>query len=126
MLFRSWEYYTGKLSEEDLEKLKLEPFPFTLKSDINIYLESDKDIIKALKEKDFASARKWVTQNTDNDPAKIYRKIYDSLYEYLKADSIPQAVLIIAKYQYQSSFVADVEINLVACLTELMVECEFK
>jgi DNA polymerase III delta prime subunit len=84
------------------------------------------ELIKALKEKDFASARKWVTQNTDNDPAKIYRKIYDSLYEYLKADSIPQAVLIIAKYQYQSSFVADVEINLVACLTELMVECEFK
>lgn len=84
-----------------------------------------KELITALKEKDFSSARKWVTNNLDNDPALVYRKLYDSMYDYLKPSSIPQVVLILAKYQYQSAFVADQEINLVACLTEFMVECEF-
>jgi hypothetical protein len=79
-----------------------------------------------LKEKDFASARKWVTQNLDNDPTKIYRKIYDGLYDLLKPNSVPQLVLHLAKYQYQSAFVADHEINMIACLTEIMVDCEFK
>jgi DNA polymerase III delta prime subunit len=83
-------------------------------------------LIKALKEKDFASSRKWVTNNLDNDPKTILRKIYDSLYDFLKPDCIPQAVLILSKYQYQAAFVADQEINLVACLTEFMIECEFK
>jgi hypothetical protein len=83
-------------------------------------------IIKPLKEKDFASTRKWVTSNLDNDPVKIYRKLYDGLYEVLKPNSVPQLVLILAKYQYQSAFVADHEINMVACLTEIMVDCEFK
>jgi DNA polymerase III delta prime subunit len=85
-----------------------------------------KDLIKSLKEKDFASARKWVTQNLDNDPTKIYRKIYDGLYELLKPNSVPQLVLHLAKYQYQSAFVADHEINMIACMTEIMVDCEFK
>jgi DNA polymerase III delta prime subunit len=80
----------------------------------------------ALKEKDFASARKWVTANLDNDPTKIYRKLYDGLYELLKPQSVPQLVLILAKYQYQAAFVADAEINLMACLTEIMVDAEFK
>ncbi|NBP01725.1 MAG: AAA family ATPase [Proteobacteria bacterium] len=84
-----------------------------------------KDLIKAIKEKDFSSARKWVTNNIDNDPGLIYRKLYDTMYDYLKPNSIPQTVLILAKYQYQAAFVADQEINLVACLTEMMVECEF-
>ena len=84
------------------------------------------DLIKSLKEKDFASTRKWVTSNLDNDPSKIYRKLYDSLYEVLKAQSVPQLVLHLAKYQYQSAFVADHEINMIACLTEIMVDCEFK
>jgi DNA polymerase III delta prime subunit len=84
------------------------------------------DLIKTVKDKDFSSMRKWVTQNLDNDPVRIYRKIYDALYEYLKPNSIPNAVLILAKYQYQAAFVADQEINLVACLTEFMVELEFK
>lgn len=84
------------------------------------------DLIKALKEKDFAATRKWVTSNLDNDPSKIYRKLYDSLYEVLKAQSVPQLVLHLAKYQYQSAFVADHEINMIACLTEIMVDCEFK
>jgi len=89
----------------------------------DIQLES---LTTSLKEKDFASVRKWVTNNLDNDPVKIYRKLYDTLYEALKANTVPQLVLILAKYQYQSAFVADHEINMVACLTEIMVECEFK
>jgi hypothetical protein len=84
------------------------------------------NLIKSLKEKDFASARKWVTNNLDNDPIKVYRKLYDSLYEELTPDSVPQLVLILAKYQYQSAFVADHEINMIACLTEIMVDCSFK
>lgn len=84
------------------------------------------DLIDALKGKDFASARKWVTNNLDNDPARIFRKLYDNLQESLKPNSVPQLVLILAKYQYQAAFVADPEINLIACLTEIMVDCEFK
>jgi DNA polymerase III delta prime subunit len=84
------------------------------------------DLLRSLKEKDFASAKKWVTNNLDNDPARIFRKLYDSLYESLKPDSVPQLVLILAKYQYQAAFVADAEINMIACLTEIMVDCEFK
>jgi len=84
------------------------------------------ELIKTIKDKDFGSMRKWVTQNLDNDPSKIFRKIYDGLYEHLKPNSIPNAVMILAKYQYQAAFVADQEINLVACLTEFMVELELK
>jgi len=84
-----------------------------------------KELITALKEKDFAAARKWVTNNLDNDPARIYRKLYDNMYEYLQSSSIPPTVLVLAKYQYQAAFAADQEITLMACLTEMMVECEF-
>ena len=84
------------------------------------------ELINSLKVKDFAGARKWVTNNLDNDPTKIYRKLYDGLYELLKPNSVPQLVLHLAKYQYQSAFVADHEINMIACLTEVMVDCEFK
>lgn len=83
-------------------------------------------LITSLKDKDFASTRKWVTNNLDNDPVKLYRKLYDGLYEVLKPQSVPQLVLILAKYQYQAAFVADHEINTIACLTEIMVDCEFK
>ncbi len=84
------------------------------------------ELITALKDKDFASCRKWVTNNLDNDPARIFRNIYDGLYGVLEANSVPQMVVILAKYQYQAAFVADHEINLIACLTEIMVECVFK
>ena len=84
------------------------------------------DLIRSLKEKDFASARKWVSNNLDNDPARLFRKLYDSLYEVLTADSVAHLVLILAKYQYQAAFSADPEINMVACLTEIMVDCDFK
>jgi DNA polymerase III delta prime subunit len=83
-------------------------------------------LVQGLKDKDFGSVRKWVTNNLDNDPTKIYRKLYDTLYEQLKANAVPQLVLHLAKYQYQAAFVADHEINMVACLTEIMVDCEFK
>ena len=84
------------------------------------------DLVKTLKEKDFPQVRKWCVDNLDNDPAVLLRRIYDSLYISLVPSTIPAAVLIIAKYQYQIAFVADQEINLLACLTEIMVECEFK
>jgi len=84
------------------------------------------DLIKNLKEKNFAEVRKWVVSNMDNDSSVLLRRIYDSLYESLVPNTIPAAVLIIAKYQYQIAFVADQEINLLAALTEIMVECKFK
>jgi len=80
------------------------------------------DLIKNLKEKNFPEVRKWCVNNLDNDPSVLLR----SLYESLVPSSIPAAVLVIAKYQYQIAFVADQEINMLACLTEIMVECNFK
>jgi len=85
-----------------------------------------KELAGFLKDKNFGEVRKWVVENGDVDASRIFRKIYDALYEYMDSGSIPMAVIIISKYQYQASFVADQEINLVACLTEIMVECEFK
>ena len=84
------------------------------------------ELTKNLKEKNFPSERKWVVDNLDNDPTVLMRHVYDALYSTLKNTSIPAAVLIIARYSYQIAFVADQEINLLACLTEIMVECEFK
>ena len=84
------------------------------------------DLLQNLKGKNFKEVRKWVVDNLDNDTGVLLRRIYDSLYTALVPASIPAAVLIIAKYQYQIAFVADQEINMLACLTEIMVECEFK
>ena len=84
------------------------------------------DLIKSLREKNFPQVRKWCVDNLDNDPAVLLRRIYDSLYDSLVPATIPAAVLILAKYQYQIAFVADQEINMLACLTEIMVECKFK
>lgn len=84
------------------------------------------DLIKALKDKDFTTMRKWVVNNSDIDQSRIFRSIYDNLCVYLKPESVPMSVVTLAKYQYQAAFVADQELNLVACLTELMVECEVK
>jgi DNA polymerase III delta prime subunit len=84
------------------------------------------DLVSNLKLKNYNEMRKWVTQNLDNDSSVIFRKVYDSLYEVANPSSVPQAVVTIAEYQYKSAFVADQEINMVACLTELMVECEWK
>ena len=84
------------------------------------------ELFRNLKEKDFSKVRKWVVDNLDNDPNVLLRSVYDAVYTKLDGAGIAAAVLIIAKYQYQSSFVADQEINMLACLTEIMVECNFK
>ena len=84
------------------------------------------ELIKNLKDKNFSEVRKWVVSNLDNDSSSLLRRVYDSCYSCLSPSTIPAAVLIIAKYQYQCAFVADQEINLLAALTEIMVECEFK
>ena len=93
---------------------------------VNVSDENLKTLVAHLKTKEFGNMRKWVVNNLDNDPVKIFRKIYDSMYTNLQPETIPHAVLIIADYQYKSAFVADQEINLVACLTELMSSVKFK
>ena len=93
---------------------------------VNVSDENLKTLVTHLKGKEFSDMRKWVVNNLDNDPVKIFRKIYDSMYDSLQPETIPHAVLIIADYQYKSAFVADQEINLVACLTELMSQVKFK
>ena len=93
---------------------------------VNISDENLKSLTSHLKAKEFGDMRKWVVNNLDNDPVKIFRKIYDSLNTTLQPETIPHAILIIADYQYKSAFVADQEINLVACLTELMSQVKFK
>ena len=84
------------------------------------------ELIGFLSKKEFTNVRKWVVDNIDNESDAIYRLVYDSLYDYLKPPSIPEAVVIIAEYQYKSAFVADPEINILAALTEIMLRCEFK
>ena len=84
------------------------------------------ELIRSLKEKDFGTMRKWVVNNSDVDPARIYQEIYEGMNTFLKPESIPYVVITIAKYQYQQAFVSSQEINLVAALTEIMVEAEFK
>ena len=90
-------------------------------SDVNI-----NELIKNLKTKNFTEVRKWVVANLDNDASSLLRRVYDAAFDHLSPQSIPAAVLIIAKYQYQCAFVADQEVNILAALTEIMVECEFK
>ena len=85
-----------------------------------------KKLIEILKEKRFNDMRKWVIQNLDKEPSALFSSVYEILYKYLQPQSIPQAVLVIAGYQYKAAFVADQEINMVACLTEVMANCKFK
>ncbi len=84
------------------------------------------ELIKHLKDKNFTEVRKWVVSNLDNDAPVLLRRVYDTCYDCLSPASIPAAVLVIAKYQYQCAFVADQEINFLAALTEIMCECEFR
>ena len=92
----------------------------------NISDKSIKDLMLLLKEKNWKDMRKWVVQNLDSDPSRIFRLIYDGLFGSVKPQSVPKAVLTLADYQYKAAFVADAELNMVACLTELMVELEYK
>lgn len=84
------------------------------------------DLTDLLKQKKFDGIQSWTRENLDSDPTDLFREIYDSLSEILKSESIPEAVVIIADYSYKSSHVSDQEINLNACLVELMRKCEFK
>ena len=93
---------------------------------VNIGEVNMKELMGHMKDKEFSKVRKWVVDNIDNDPVKVFRRIYETLYQYMKPASIPAAVLVIGKYQYYSAFVADPEVNLLACLTEIMSQCDFK
>jgi hypothetical protein len=97
-------------------------------SDILIGL-SDQNIaalVGFLKTKDFKNMRAWVTNNTDIDSSVIFRRIYDTLYDFASPHSIPAIILVLADYQYKAAFVADKELNTVACLTEIMASSEWK
>src|SRR6056300_947466 len=85
-----------------------------------------KELVKILKEKRFNDMRKWVINNLDKEPSSLFTSVYELMYKSLESSSIPQSILIIAGYQYKSAFVADQEINMVACLTEIMANCKFK
>ena len=93
---------------------------------VNIAEVNLTELMSHLKKKEFTKMRKWVVDNIDNDPVKVFRKIYDKMYDYMSSSSIPEAVIILGEYQYKSAFVADQEVNLLACLTEIMHKCKFK
>ena len=93
---------------------------------VNISDSSIQELVSFVKNKEFTNTRKWIVHNLDNDPSRVYRRIYDSLYDNVAPSSIPHCVLILADYSYKSAFVADQEINLLACLTEIMQQVEFK
>ncbi len=92
----------------------------------NLSETSIKELMQLLKDKEFTSVRKWVGKNIDGDVAPMFRKIYDTITQYVKPTSIPQVVVTLADYQYKSAFVADQEVNFMAFLTELMVETEWQ
>ena len=95
---------------------------------ILVDMKSDniKELINHMKQKEFTSVRKWVVDNLDNDSTRLFRNIYDSLYDYVDGSSIPHVVVILGEYQYKAAFVADQEINTLACLTEIMARTKFK
>ena len=90
-------------------------------SEVNI-----KELMQFMKQKEFTNVRKWVVENLDNDSTRLFRRFYDNLYNYLDGSSIPHAVVILGEYQYKAAFVADQEINMLACLTEVMARVKFK
>lgn len=109
---------------------ELQRYSHSGKIDSGIFVNHDADVIntlvKHLSSKNFNEMRKWIAENADNDSTALFRKLYDSAYDYVEPSSIPQLVLILADYQYKDAFVADKEINLVACMTQIMVDVEFK
>ena len=90
-------------------------------SEINI-----KELMRFMKDKQFTNVRKWIINNIDNDPTRLFRRLYDNLYDYMDGSSIPHVVVILGEYQYKAAFVADQEINMLACLTEIMARGKFK
>tara|TARA_R110000765_G_scaffold4163_1_gene13285 strand:+ start:641 stop:1576 length:936 start_codon:yes stop_codon:yes gene_type:complete len=90
-------------------------------SDVNI-----KELMHYMKNKEFTNVRKWVVENLDNDSVHLLRSVYNNLYDYVDGSTIPHIVVILGEYQYKSAFVADQEINILACLTEIMSRAKFK
>ena len=93
---------------------------------VNLGEKSIKELMGMMKNKEFTNVRKWVVENIDNDPDTLFRAVYDNLYEYLDSSTIPHVAVILGEYQYKNAFVADAEINMVACLTEIMARGKFK
>jgi len=93
---------------------------------VNLTAESYKDLVKVLKERNFTEVRKWVAKNSDADTPVLFRELYDNASEYMEASTIPNLILVLADYQYKAAFVADQELNIMAAMTEIMVQCKFK
>ena len=93
---------------------------------VNISEVNINELMQSLKKNEFTNVRKWIVENLDNDPVRIFRRLYDNLYDNIDHSTIPHAVVTLADYQYKSAFVADQEINLLACLSEIMAQCKFK
>ena len=93
---------------------------------VNISETNMRDLVSFLKDKDFKSIRKWVANNLDNDPSRMYRKVYDTLYDEIDPNTVPHMVLAVADYSYKSAFVADQEINMLAFMIEIMSQVRFK
>jgi replication factor C small subunit len=93
---------------------------------VNINKQSYDQLIGFMKDKNFTQSRKWIAENSNNDPTTFFSDLYDNSVNYFKPNSIPQLVLIISKYQYQAAFVSNQEINMAACILEIMSDCEFK
>ena len=92
----------------------------------NVSDESIKTLIGTIKDKDFKAMRKWVSDNLDNEPSIIFRKIYDGCFDAFEISSVPELIILLGEYQYKSAFVVDQEINFVAFLTEVMASCQVK
>ena len=93
---------------------------------VNISEVNIRELMRSMKNKEFTNVRKWVVDNLDNDPVRLLRSIYDHMYDYMDGSSIPHLVVVLGEYQYKSAFVADQEINMLACLTEIMARGKFK
>ena len=93
---------------------------------VNLGEKNIKDLMAMMKNKEFTNVRKWVVDSLDNDSDKLFRSLYDNLYEYIDPTSIPHVVVVLGEYQYKAAFVADLEINMMACLTEIMGRVKFK
>jgi len=93
---------------------------------VNLGDKNIKDLMGMMKNKEFTNVRKWVVDSLDNDSDKLFRDVYDNLYEYVDPSSIPHVVVALGEYQFKAAFVADLEINMMACLTEIMGGAKFK
>ena len=93
---------------------------------VNLSEEKVNELIQLFKEKELGKVRKWIVNNLDNDPVRIFRVLYDTLYDRIDSSTVPHLVLVLADYSYKSAFVADQEINLLACMIEIMQQVKFK